>query len=357
MSVVGETLSSKKSRECQVGIVRRAESAGRCALAESRDGTDWCYSLFGLRVWSAIELPLPCEPWSADLAVDCVVRRAPDGAVAVPVAPVIATKFRDDGTVQAVRHHGSQGDWIWNREIGTIYFSADGAVVEVFPEPEADDRLLAMMVMGQVGVFLLHQRGIPCLHASAVRTHAGSAAFVGTHGQGKSTMAACFLRRGAELLTDDVLPLCLGQDRVLAGPSLPVMKMWPETVIEALDVRETLPNLLRGLDKKLLEVGDRYPMVRSATRLDAIYVLYRYDTVAAGEETLRIRLLNPREALTMLLSQTSWNGLYSPAELARLMSVYAQMAAQTSVRLLSFPNGFAYHDRVYAGVVQDLESL
>jgi hypothetical protein len=354
MSIVGNSLPPSNSRGPGLSLRGSSFTTGTLSSAEPAAPL---YSLFGLQISSEILLPVPPVTGRANVRADCVVRRAAVGAIAVPEGPVIATKYREDGTVQSVRHQGKHGQWICNREIGTFHISADASQVMIFAEPEADDQLLSMMVLGQIAVFLLHHRGLPCLHASAVRTLYGTAAFLGVHGQGKSTMAACFLRRGAELLTDDVLPVRPGPEGVMAGPSVPIMKMWPQTVSEGLAFSEPLPNLLRGLDKKLLAVGNRYPVVHDATRLSAIYVLYRFDPEAAGTDSLHIRQLTHREALTALLSQTSWSGLYSPAEVARVMPVFLQVISQTPVRLLGYPNGFEHQDAVYTGILQDLQSL
>jgi hypothetical protein len=315
------------------------------------------YRIFGLRLLSEIPLPLPQVTDVDDTYVDCVVRRAPMGAEPAPNGAVLATKYRVDGSVQCLRHTGGSGEWIWNRDVGTFYISEDGGEVVVYAERRADDRLLSMMILGQIAVFLLRKRGIPCLHASAVHTSKGTAGFLGVHGQGKSTMAACFLRRGAALLSDDVLPLRLRPEGTVAGPCLPIMKMWPETVTEALALSEPLPDIHDGLPKKLLMVGSRFPVLETPVRLDALYVLYRYDPVAAGRSDLEIRPLTPMEGMAILLSQTSWNTLHTPPEVAALLPLYSRLMSATPVRLLGYPNGFERQDALYEGIMHDLESL
>jgi hypothetical protein len=315
------------------------------------------YRIFGLLLRSEIPLPVPQVTGLDNVLPDCVVRRAAFGAVAAPEGPVLATKYRSDGSAQCIRRSGEQGEWIWNREIGTFHISRDGRQVVTYPEPGAADAVLSMLIMGQIAVLLLHHRAVPCLHASAVCTDNGTAGFLGVHGQGKSTMAACFLRRGAALLSDDVLPLRLRPEGTMAGPCLPIMKMWPETVTEALALTETLPDIYEGLNKKLLMVGNRFPVLESAAKLSALYVLYRYDPKAAGRTELEIRPLTPMEAMPILLSQLSWSSVRAPAEVAALFPLFARLMAQTPVRLLSYPNGFEHQDALYAGIMRDLESL
>jgi hypothetical protein len=82
-------------------------------------------------------------------------------------------------------------------------------------------------------------RGFEALHASAVRTERGIAAFVATRGAGKSTLAAHLLGRGHELVCDDVLALSGGGGEVLGHPGPPLMTLQARTVAE-LDPGEAL---------------------------------------------------------------------------------------------------------------------
>jgi hypothetical protein len=152
----------------------------------------------------------------------------------------------------------------------------------------ADDRALGFLLAGQIATFVLHQQGYPCLHASAVLTDEGALAFLGPKGQGKSTIAAGFLRRGAALLADDIVSLQHDSEGIAVRPSLPIMKLWPQSVEGALALAEDLPDLVAGYEKKLLTVGGRYYLAGSPAPLRAIYVLDRYDPLAAGCTAVKI---------------------------------------------------------------------
>jgi hypothetical protein len=68
------------------------------------------------------------------------------------------------------------------------------------------------------------------LHASAVATPFGAAAFVGFTGSGKSTIAASLAAAGFPLLTDDCLVIERAREGFLARPFYPGARLWPDSV-------------------------------------------------------------------------------------------------------------------------------
>src|SRR3712207_8558691 len=58
---------------------------------------------------------------------------------------------------------------------------------------------------------------------------------------------------------------------------------------------------------------------------------------------------------TLFPYTTLFRSLVQASEAAALLPIYAQLASQSPVRILSFPNGFEYHDAVHARVLADLD--
>jgi hypothetical protein len=327
-------------------LVANNESAAR--------GLPW-YAMYGLRVASAISMPIAALPPVAGERPDLVIRRgdattspARDGAlVAVSRCPVHG--------VDADVHRGPGGTWFWHREVAAYHVAPDYRRIDVYPEQAADERAVGILLAGLVVVYAVHQLGCPMLHASAVLTERGAAAFLGRQGQGKSTMAAACLRRGAALLADDALPLRIIDGAAYAGPSLPFMKVWRETATCALALDEELPNLTATYEKKLLTLDGRGAVATEAAPLRAIYLLDRYAPAAGEPAEITIRPVGGREALTALLAQTSNNAFLSPAEAARLIPFYARLLRAAPLRLLSYPSGFDRQQAVYDRLMTDLE--
>lgn len=89
-----------------------------------------------------------------------------------------------------------------------IVINAERNHVEIALLHPADKGMAQVMATGTIPALLLYLDGVPVMHSSAVTCADGrTIAFLGRSGQGKSTLAALMCRNGAELLTDDVLPV------------------------------------------------------------------------------------------------------------------------------------------------------
>lgn len=329
------------------------------------------YAMYGQRVVSEVELPLCQAPsldvdgadpdWTVRLAGTIDVAPAPDG----PLVHEERCECPDhQGRAFTRVHRGPGGDWIWNDHAGLCHVLPDGRRVDVYPQPGADSGALALQIMGPVSGRVLHRLGSPALHGAAVVAGETAVAFVGPGGQGKTTLAAAFLRRGAALLSDDILPLRATADAVLAAPGAPLMKLWESTASGTLGITAGLPVLAAHLTKMRLTLGGddgAYPLVTSPVPLRAIYVPQRYDAGDLRESdvsgAINITPLAGPAALATLLSQTYRAELLRPAELAALLPLYARLLARTPVRLLRYPNGFEHQDAVCARILESAAAL
>lgn len=340
--------------------LREPSSGIDVPTASSGSRGPYWYRAFGLRISSDIRLPIPAlQPAAGELANLTFRYATTTDPVRFPKGTLLGEvrcnceRHRGRTTTQAYRGH--DGTWVWNEGIGICHLAPDARTVEVYPDAAVDERLLGLVLAGQISIFALHHLGYPCLHTSAVITDRGAIAFLGPKGQGKSTMAASLLRRGARLLTDDILPLLARSDGVYGVPSLPLMKLWQSSVEGTLELDEELPNLTTGLDKKLLTLDGRYGFARTLERVRAVYVLERYDPGFADKPGIAFRALSRRDSLTTLLAQTSMRQFLLPPDVARLLPAFARLVAQAPVRVLRYPHGFGYRDAVCSRILADLE--
>ena len=318
------------------------------------------YTMYGRWVRSDFRLPMPQTTPAVEAAPDWSFRRAPltrkppepDGPVVEEVRCHAACHA---GEVVATVRRGPGGAWFSHVRIGTIHVHPDARLAEVYATGDCDERILGLMLAGPISVFILHQLGQPTLHASAVVTDRGAVAFFGRKGRGKSTMVSYFLRRGAVLLTDDVLSVRVDDDATWATPSLPIMKLWRDTVERALELSDELPDLAAGIDKKLLRLSGRYQFAQQPARLSGLYVLDRYDPAQVGGVGISTHQLHGPEAVAALLAQVSYGAFLSPSEAARFLPFYARVADRTPVRVLSYPHGFEHQDSVYRAILAELE--
>lgn len=326
-----------------------APPAGRSSVA-------FLYRLYGFPVRSDIALPL--RPASEEPGNDrgWTFRFARPGDVP-RTSDAVTAALTWNGPVYAQLRRGPDGDWIWCRDAGTCHVGKDPRTVIVYPE-DRDSRELQLMLIGLASVHVLRRLGYAILHASAIVTDGEAVGFLGDHGQGKSTIAASFIRRGATLLTDDALPLSFDDGAVVARPGVGWMKVFPDTAERTLE-RSDLPKLIpshESFDKQLLLLDDRYRFAKATAPLRALYVLQRYDAERRGRTDVVTRPLAPREMLTSLLAQTSWKGLLEHREAGALMPLYATLARRVPIRVLTYPHGYEYQDDVRARVLADLEA-
>ncbi|HEU5317227.1 MAG TPA: hypothetical protein VFX49_14045 [Chloroflexota bacterium] len=329
------------------------------APARASEQARHSYRLYHLMVESQVPLPLLVE--EPHTAVPDVILRFGNSAYAAPpagsrlVAGLPCDGPCHNGRYVTTVHRGDEGVWFWHETVGTFFVGHDPRVIHFSPEPHASARAIALTFVGQVATFVLHRLGYPSLHASAVVTPRGAVAFLGHPGHGKSTMAAHFLRRGATLLTDDVLPLRLLEGAVQGCPGLPFMKVWQSSVEGALGLPDHLPTLTEKYEKRQLAVAGRYDFASDPSAMGAVYVLNRYDPVRAGSATTTVRRLTRQQGITALLEHASNRAFLSPVENAALLPLLARVTAQSPVRLLTYPSGFQHTTAVLEALHADLE--
>jgi hypothetical protein len=331
-------------------IVEGIRTTTRAGAATARN-----YHAFGLRIRSEVALPLPeREPTAADVRIELAPsswRPAPEGTL---VAETTCDEGCHQGQVIGRVQRGPNGTWIWSHDTGFYHVAPDARTVTIYAEWNADPRALALVVLGQVAIYILHQLGYPSLHASGILVGGGAVVFVAPPGTGKSTMAGCFLRHGATLLTDDVLPLQARGDGIYALPGAPVMKVWSATASNTLGIRTELPRLTAAVDKKLLSLNGRYPFAEAAAPLRAVYLLGRSMDLSDDRLPVHIQQLHQRRALPLLLAQSPRLEMLYPSEAARVLPLYSRLLATVPVRALRVTTGFEHHEVVRRAILTDL---
>lgn len=146
-------------------------------------------------------------------------------------------------------------------------------------------------------------------HASAALWGGRLALFLGTSGQGKSTLAAHLAQAGWQAAADDLMPVSWDAGGLCAWPRYPQLK-WPPEAQAGL----SLPSQLAAA---------------------AVYVL--------GEDADEpaVRRLQGAAALLPLVRHTVAARLFNAAELRAQMDFCAQVAGQTPVFALRYPRQLA----------------
>jgi hypothetical protein len=107
--------------------------------------------------------------------------------------------------------------------------SPDGQMIQYASEEQGSEGLNEtdrQILLGPVIVLSLALRGSWSLHASAANFNNNLILFLGESGQGKSTLAGYLANEaGWRLAADDILPVTMGTESVVAWPRFPQLKL------------------------------------------------------------------------------------------------------------------------------------
>jgi hypothetical protein len=170
---------------------------------------------------------------------------------------------------------------------------------------EADRQIL----LGPVLVLALALRGTWSLHASAAIYKGSLILFLGESGQGKSTLAAYLAKEaGWQLAADDILPVTLGTEYVMAWPRFPQLKL----PVDA-------------------QPGPSLPEQLSISKVCVL-------SDAGENEMPALERLPASQAVQAFLGHTAATRLFTPELLGRHLVFCSQAAERVPVYRLTYPH-------------------
>jgi hypothetical protein len=186
-----------------------------------------CYRAFGLDLVSEVELPglsRHSQSDSPSLAIRLAAADAVSSAWSGPAdLPVWRSRTQEGRPVSG--ELGRAGDFLLSCDgAGDYLLSADRRSLMCAPvDPSSGEWRRFLLDTCLLSTALL--AGATALHASAVAGPSGAIAFAAGEGVGKTSVAAEFLRRGYELVADDILVVERAAHGYLAHPGPAVMNL------------------------------------------------------------------------------------------------------------------------------------
>ncbi len=314
-----------------------AEAVGLPRL-ESPTGDYRSLSLFGLTV--VTDFPFTVGLPSATGAADLVFEVSPLPVLAHSgLTPAYQSPYRaQDGESLAYLYRFEGSEILHCPSIADFRIGPDRIDVHF---SESASELAELRLLGPVLSYWLEQRGIPTLHASAVATERGAAAFLSHKEGGKTGLAAAFLQAGLPLLTDDVLPVEESGGVFLARPGFPQMRMWPDEAAHFVEGWERLARVHPAISKRRVPVGDGgFGAFQDAPL--PLACLYLPERLPEGTDgPVEILDVSPRDAVIELVRHSFSPRLVEAAGLqARRLDFFARLALHVPVRRLRYPSGF-----------------
>ncbi|MBL0141398.1 MAG: hypothetical protein IPP91_04885 [Betaproteobacteria bacterium] len=212
-----------------------------------------------------------------------------------------------------------------------FFVSGDGSRVLWRRLIPVHDEVLLTYLLNQVLAQCLVVRGIEPLHATCVVVNGQAIAIMGDTGYGKSTLAAALMRRGHPLLTDDLLVLEFAHEGVRAFPSLPRLKLCPDSADAAFDRRRALPmNVFT--DKMILPLeGSEH--VAHPVMLGEVFVI----PSDAGAESISIVRATGHDALLPLIRNSFDATFLHARRLEQQFDFACRLAACVPISIISYP--------------------
>ena len=175
------------------------------------------YRAFGLTIASEVELPE--LPLAADGAAADVTIRLGDTPLTLREGNPV------DAGVSA-----KPGAMLIDTDAARFLIE-DGADILVEFKPRGSLRDTRSYLLGSAMGAIIHQRGLLPLHANVIDIGGAAVAFAGDTGAGKSTLADFFLRRGHNVLSDDVCVVTFDRTGLpMAWPGIPRIKLWQDAL-------------------------------------------------------------------------------------------------------------------------------
>ena len=265
---------------------------------------NYLYRAFGLSFASEFEFP-ELDPLPPDeFASPEVDVRIHFGSVPDRLSePIIDGEYRQVSSQQYLVK--------MDQNLGIRYLVQNGNEIIVQIREDSDVGTMRLFILSLCMAAVTLQRGRIAIHASGVRTPQGAVLFSGDSGMGKSTLAANFLKRGYEILTDDVALLSFDESGLpQIMPAYPRLKLWEDSLENLGEPLDTYKKVKTGIAKYGIPVKDGF--ARQPLTLLAIYLL-----ADSSDSQMRILPVKGFRRLTELQKNVYRRGILSAMGLRR----------------------------------------
>jgi hypothetical protein len=300
------------------------------------------HSLYGIRVrtpWRVAGMPVTDAPWDVEF-VEGDRRTLAHAASHVPARQ--AASWAQSAALPDGSHYRR---WM---DLFEFLITPDARQIQARTLGAVGEAMLAYLLVDALS-FSMVRLGWEPLHATAVATDGGVAAFLGNSGVGKSTLAAAFVRSGSRLVTDDMLVLSPDETGFRAEPGPPRIKLYREMAVRIFGNDEGAIPMNAVTEKLIIPLNSLYAAEQSAA-LSRLYILGDDDHTATGE--IGMERLSPGRAFPAVLANTAGHYPSEPDRLRRQLDFVARLVADVPVTRLSYartPDGmFRARDAVLA---------
>jgi hypothetical protein len=198
------------------------------------------YKAFGLIIQSEFEIP---ELLISEGIADIEIKTG-------------KTPLTLNGLVKkGVRYQAAKNEFLLEVDNIASYYVAFGNKIIVESQKREIDKEVRLFLLGSAFGALFIQRGLLPIHGSAVKFGNSATIFTGLSGVGKSSIAAYFISRAYQVLTDDISVINHNLEVV---PGFPKMKLWND-ILQKLEIKDqSLEQIRPDMMKFQLPVNENY---------------------------------------------------------------------------------------------------
>jgi len=309
------------------------------------------YFVYGMTLHSEIALSLPEQGYGGLGQIE--LRIAPASYFSA-AARGLARHPDSDSFYQSISLRDGSTYVRW-QGVGEFLISADGGRIVGRRHNRAHAESFQVYLLGQALSYALVKRGFEPLHATGIVVNGAAAILLGNSGFGKSSLAACFLEAGHQLLTDDLLVLRPSAGGFMAYPGPPRIKLFPRQARRFLP-EETSDIAFNSGTKKLILPLDATRSASGPVPLRAIYALLPPGSRTRSHE-VRIAALPPRQSFLALVRNTFNYRIVNPARLERQFEEASRLAGMVSVRKVSYPRVLSRISALRDALLADLDCI
>lgn len=306
------------------------------------------YQLYGISIRSEIPLTFPETPAAdhADVTFSAASRRWFDEQTAD-----LPNLGRPDDWFER-RRRADGADFLHFPNLFEFMVSPDGRSIAFAQLEQSTAWSFETYLLGHVLSYALVKQRLEPLHATTVVIDSAAVAFLGSSGQGKSTLAAAFVAAGHQVLTDDLLVIREVDGALCGLPGPPRLKLFPAAAERFLPKQAASTRMNPETAKLII------PLARGQVTVapTPIHTFVALEGCEEGPSRIHLSALSGRESVLQLLRSSFNTRLVTPERLRRQLLVARDWAARIGVRRIEYPWVMADIERVRDTIVADVRS-
>jgi hypothetical protein len=221
--------------------------------------------------------------------------------------------------------------------------------------PDVPESTIRHLLLDSVIPLILSRREPLVLHASAILMGNSVIGFVGTSGQGKSTLAASHSQLGYPLISDDYLVLRHAADEWVAVPSYPGVRLLPKASDEIFEMPLSSAEVAPYTEKRRISDLRYIPFTKDPSKMQCLYVLDDEGEPAPREPA--VERISPRQTFMKLVSSSFNMDITDRNLLRRHFDTLKQLVASLPCFRLRYAREFGVLRRVSKVIAAHQEGL